>query len=49
MVDSVMAGLEAIPPDESIDSDDSDANSDIDASLGLGHGSALKEIFQAAQ
>lgn len=52
MVESGLAGLEAIPVDVSNDSDDSDAavaNNDIVASLWLEHGSAIKEIFQAAQ
>lgn len=51
MVESDMAGLEAVPPDVPFDSDsdDSAANSDIGASLGLRHDSTIKEIFKAAQ
>lgn len=51
MVESDLAGLEALPANISNDSVDSeaDANNDSVASMGLEHGSAIKEIFQATQ
>lgn len=44
MVESVV-----VPLNVTVDSNDSDANSEFEASLGLKQGSAMKEIFSAAQ
>lgn len=49
LVVSDMAESAYIPTEVAIVSDKSDSNSELEACLGLSHGSAMKEIFQAAQ
>lgn len=44
-----MAESEPIPIEVNIYSEESDSNSDIEASLGLIQGTVTKEVFQAAQ
>lgn len=46
---SDMAKSEVVPLNVSVESDDSEANSETEARLGLTHGSGLKEIFSATQ
>lgn len=49
LVESVMAESSSFPTKVAVVSDESDSNSDVEATLGLKHGSAMKEVFQAAQ